>query len=1291
MLLADIEFKLNNENFKYKGYISESFSGALVRLVAQDGDSANLLLDEQYSSLQTVVRTAQFNPSTLLVGRLFKPKTLLDENGEDVSKPAYFKKSRSFLLFAYFYSVYTYAKGLKTQTKTVRDEADRVSMLEDTGSTLQSVKDLFETPIGNGYVVRKLNAIQELEFTPSDTSQKVQIRVSIHNDDSFDFLPSYERKQLMGSEVLKMESTGTAYRIPFDDVLRRKVLKLPAIKSISLDLEGIDKATYNPFFTTRQEVVDFENKRAIAERRPARDFSWVFDKIESGEYKLVKPDDVEKVFKQLEKDYKKTGLVAFDTETTGLKFTFKCFVGEGDIMVGAVLSAKVGTSYYFPVSHTKFENVCNGDIDSFVENYLNPFFKGKKVVLHNNYFDYKVSHSHGIHYDCYFDTMVFMRKTFTARDGLEYGLKAVTETFLKRTPVELDDLCRNGSWKQTSRSLGVSFADLESSLVEIYACADADNTLSLALYFIQNGIVDEFGAMTSTVNDSRFSSVVAYSEFYGEHLNLEAVPALRADYEKQRAEAYKALYEFIAVHAPSVALSSTKLAVLYNADDDGRGEKVVYSRRVFKTPLEDFAGVTVSPKGYTVNSSATNVKLAYDILGYPVQTSKKSGNAALDKNAIKALTRATKPNTEAFELSRAETVKALASASDRVSGLKELVARIDSEESVVFSDFDNELIRVASKYLYSQKYGWYTSVSISSNGIMTVEPEKNAPIYPFVALLKNAREIDRVFSTFLDKVSEYFTSDGFCFPSIDAFKVTGRLSYSKPNSQSFDDVVKKEITARDGFYMVDTDYASKENRVIAIMSQEQPLIDMFKDWRNDYHRFQASRLRGILQEQVTDALRGESKGLVFGINFGMSDASLGEVLFGSRSAENTRKAQEKRALFFSFQPHVEAWFENNVKTALNNGYSETIFGSRRYYNRKTTSRAQIRRYALNHPIQGSAADIYKRGMVSLFNDIVENGYLGKILITGFIHDEATIEVHKSIHPHVILGMIRKNMMVDIENGCPLDLGFGVGDSWYSAKKTEWQVGLQEKLEFDTNAYDWKGDIDDYVKWAESRIHEFNAEDVIQMLDKINFPEDIEDRERVFPVNYGLEMNKYLLVELLKGNNWLKAQEQIDFPDGYQNFSPKQKSGFLYKTLGNLHIRKRLIIFKVLSGYNREGIEDMFVDLSELVIEDTVSQTGQTDLLSQREEQERALRLVTDQVVDFGFKLDSSGEYIMLLYSKELYKFVKQFLVKKSESSQGIDVIFYSMKEDALKALSGWVLPEEAITQVRSYASDLAFV
>lgn len=1230
---------------KLKVFMSDNASNTVGRFVAESGDDANFLLDGFAGELDKKNRSFTINPSNITIERLFKAKEKV-VNGVDVSLPAQFKSYPSFKFFAMFFTIFRYAKDLATQSNPFSE----LSVGGDWESAISAVTtDIFKTPIGSGRVSKRLGSIVDLEFTSKD------IRISISEDNTMETKKPYELRSLFGSNILIMESQGTAYKIVLNKIQRKRILGFKEVQQ-PLDLQGVSGSNFSPFYKTVDEVVA---------AHPDKNFAWIRDNIKKGKFKIVTNKSLVDDLTQIAEDYKVTQATSYDTETTGLEFNFKCLTGEGDRAVGFVLSAKPGTSYYFPLGHKKIENLCDGDVEYFIEKYLQPLMIKMRIITHNNYFDYRVSMRHGLDYNVYFDTMVFLNKTFRPKEGLSSSLKSATKVFLGRDAPELDDLCLNGDFN----TVDATFADLPEELVRFYACPDADNTLSLFLLFKDNKIVDSFNAWQSTLNDSAFSSVVAYSQFYGMHLDMSSVPDLRKAKAQERREYHEELIQFIKDFAPSIDTNT-----------------------------------------YKTGSTQENLKIAYDILGYPVQISKKSGNPTLDKGAIKFLSKPTKPYVAPFTMSFDDVLLKLKK--DGRKSFKHNLSLPIKDELV--SPLQKELV-----YAFSKTLGLKTEFKINQEtGEVDVKPEEDAPLYPFVSLLKKTRDIDRVFSNFLDKIppyddsgKAYFTNDGYCFPQIDAFKVTGRLSTKAPNIQGFDDLVKKEIKAREGYYMVDTDYASKENRVIAIMAQEDSLIEMFKDWRNDYHRFQAARLRGILQEQVTDALRKESKGLVFGINFGMSDESLGEVLFGSRSPQNTIKARQRKALFFSFQRKVEGWFDNNVRNAIKNGYSETVFGSRRYYNLATTSKSQVRRYALNHPIQGSAADIYKAGMVSLYNDIRRLGYQGKILITGFIHDEATIEVHKSIHPHIILGLIRKNMMVEREGWCPLDLGFGVGHSWYEAKKTEWQVGLQEKLENNLEAYDWDGDIDKYSTWAEEQIHQFNAEDTIQML------ESREYEGQVFPVNYALELNKFLKVELSRGKNWVQAikfvkedlgieaqvEELKDLQVQYKNSTGEEAKEIKtqYSRLGKhiktivqdcvseLHIRTRLQLLELFTGYTYDGLLDAFKDLSEIETQ-TKSTDDELQEAEQEKEMQRQLQLVKNQIVDFGLKYDMENNTLYLLKTKPFFDaFVKHLTkgtaISNEDKENYLSVVLYDFKSDKFSKIptTTAMLHKNKLTEVQT--------
>lgn len=1299
MLVADIKYvdtSLGECNFK--GYLVDNGSNIVMNLRAEDGVSNRLMWSGLDSYTDRLVRIFQCNGSSYFLEKAMLKGTVYDDNRVDKSSLKYYRSdSSSFKFYSILYSLLWHLKTVETSSTS---DINTSAMHVDESNTSQSVRDVVTLEGGSGVVVRKFNYIESLHG--HITVDGCSLEISISDDDTITSMSANERKSLFGSAILSVKNAKCGMmKVSFKQKLRNHVLSIP--DKVDLNFEGIGDS-YNPFFDTLDELLSAEKKRAYAENRKPKDIQWILDRFKSGAYHIVREGEERKYFDLLEEQYAQVQLLGLDSETTGTKFNFKCFLGEGSKIVGAVISAMAGYSYYFPLGHKRFPNVCGGDIEYFMTEYLQPFIEGKRVVCHNNDFDWRVFYAHGCVYDCYMDTMVFIRGTYTAQSkSFTYGLKDNVERFLGRTAFELDDLCKNGSFKETvANNPNINFSNISEELVGIYACPDADNTLSLALYFRDNGIIDKFNAWKWYLNNSRFTSVIAYCQFYGNHLDMDRLPELYRHYSAEYAKAYSELYDFLIVSLAGKTFDGKQFVLplkeevyrdlvardkaMYEetAIYDSDGKVVGYSgERNFPLDLSTLDNVILrNAKAYSVQSSALGATFAYDYLGYPVQLG-NSGNPSLGKDAIKYLSSFTGKTLEPFTVDIGAFRSAIAGTSSRFSKSGTALAYLDSLVGG-YPYTDDEFVGrycldLAFKFAYAEEYGFKSTYElVDGKGSVLVTPEKNPPLYPFVGLMKKTRDIARIFSTFFDKIATYFTSDGFCFPSINQFLVTGRLSTSDPNIQGSDTVLKNSITARDGYYMVDMDYASKENRVIATMSKEQSLIELFQDPRNDYHRYQASRLKGILQEQVTDTDRNLSKGLVFGINYGMSDASLGSRLFGEVSPENTREAYKKRELFFSFQPHVRDWFDDNVKMAMQKGYSETLFNSRRYYNRSTQSTGSIRRYALNHPIQGSAADIFKFGMCALFDDIKANGYLGKILLTGFIHDEATLEVDKSIHPLIVLGLLRKNMMVKIEGGCPLDIGFGVGTSWYHSKKTEWQVGLQEKLEWKVDAYDWDGDVEKFDEWAIQQIHDFYAEDIINMLDRVNFTESTPLTERLFSINYALELSKYIQVSLSEGDTWRKVTDIIDFPADYEGMDVGSRSSFVFKAFGELGIRERLIIFKRVTGYSREGIEDMFVNLDDI----PADMRNANDNVEKMDEREARLRIIKNRVIDYGLYVDTEAKLVVALETPALLGSLGSLLTESVGSSSEYKFVCYDMRTDSLRGDSKFIIDESRIGLLR---------
>lgn len=318
-------------------------------------------------------------------------------------------------------------------------------------------------------------------------------------------------------------------------------------------------------------------------------------------------------------------------------------------------------------------------------------------------------------------------------------------------------------------------------------------------------------------------------------------------------------------------------------------------------------------------------------------------------------------------------------------------------------------------------------------------------MYPFAEHLLKYREAEGI-RKIVSQYDTLATSDGYLFSSVMQYgTTTGRVSINKPNYQSYNDAVKKYVCPRPGFYMADTDYSSVEYRVLANMAGNETIKQGFVDPDFDYHAYQAARMYNVPYAAVTPTLRKAAKGINFGIPYGMGDESLGVRVYGSASQENTAKAAKLRAKYFEGQDDIRYFFDNVRDNGVKNGYTETYFGRRRYYRRGKFTVNAIRRQAGNAVIQGSAADIYKLAVGRVFARICKEGWLGKVMISGFIHDEMLLEVHRSIDPMVFLKALREEFEVKIEGWCPLYMGFGFGMSWYEAKKTEIPIQLQWEM------------------------------------------------------------------------------------------------------------------------------------------------------------------------------------------------------------------------------------------------------
>ena len=263
---------------------------------------------------------------------------------------------------------------------------------------------------------------------------------------------------------------------------------------------------------------------------------------------------------------------------------------------------------------------------------------------------------------------------------------------------------------------------------------------------------------------------------------------------------------------------------------------------------------------------------------------------------------------------------------------------------------------------------------------------------------------------------------------------TGRLSSTDPNLQNIPARTAEGMRIREAFTvgqgyecLLTADYSQIEMRIMAHLSGDEALIEAFRSGE-DLHRYVAAMVHGILVDQVTAEQRSHVKAMSYGLAYGLSTFGLAKQL----GIDNSEAAALREAYFARFGK-VHDYLESVVEQARRDGYTQTMFGRRRYLpdlgsdNRQRREMAE--RAALNAPIQGSAADIVKFAMVDVSESLAEQGAASRVLLQ--IHDELLLEVAPG-ERQLVSDVVRERMGGAAELSVPLDVSLGVGRSWCEA-------------------------------------------------------------------------------------------------------------------------------------------------------------------------------------------------------------------------------------------------------------------
>jgi DNA polymerase I len=313
--------------------------------------------------------------------------------------------------------------------------------------------------------------------------------------------------------------------------------------------------------------------------------------------------------------------------------------------------------------------------------------------------------------------------------------------------------------------------------------------------------------------------------------------------------------------------------------------------------------------------------------------------------------------------------------------------------------------------------------------------EELAENYPLPKLILEYRGVAKLKSTYTDNLPlRIDAATGRIHTSYhQAVAATGRLSSQDPNLQNIPirtqegRRIRQAFIAPPGYSLVAADYSQIELRIMAHLSGDASLLRAFAEDR-DVHQATAAEVFGVPADQVSSDQRRSAKAINFGLMYGMSAFGLARQLGIGRG-----DAQKYMDLYFERYPGVKRYMEETRRQARETGFVETVYGRRLYLPEIQSRNAALRQYAersaINAPMQGTAADIIKRAMISVDSWLQTSGTPARLIMQ--VHDELVLEVEDgAIEP--LVGQLRTHMVHAAELAVPLKVDVGVGRNWDEA-------------------------------------------------------------------------------------------------------------------------------------------------------------------------------------------------------------------------------------------------------------------
>lgn len=338
-----------------------------------------------------------------------------------------------------------------------------------------------------------------------------------------------------------------------------------------------------------------------------------------------------------------------------------------------------------------------------------------------------------------------------------------------------------------------------------------------------------------------------------------------------------------------------------------------------------------------------------------------------------------------------------------------------------------DVMGLPTKGLKKTKRGYY-----STNAKVLSELARDHEI---VRLILDWREKSKIKSTYLDTLGPLRRGDGRVHTTYNqTITATGRLSSSDPNLQNIPTrselgrTVKTAFSAGEGSVFLAVDYSQIELRLLAHLSGDEHLVRAFNEGE-DFHAETAARVFGVPVSEVTPDLRSRAKAVNFGIVYGQQAYGLSQSLHISMA-----EARDMIDRYYEAYPGVRTFLDNVVARAKQTGYAETMYGRRRHIPELKAKNPQLRgfgeRTAMNHPMQGTAADIIKIAMARVSRRLEEEDFAAHMILQ--VHDELDFECPVD-EVERLTAMVQDVMEHVVELRVPLIAEASTGITWADAK------------------------------------------------------------------------------------------------------------------------------------------------------------------------------------------------------------------------------------------------------------------